>query len=76
MGFMYNGIHSKNMKIKARLTSWQASPALRNTYEVVPGKVGVADFGCDISEGSIKVILQYISSKNFEDLVDVLDDLC
>ena len=47
MGFIYNGINSKNMKIKARLTSWQASPALRNTYEVVPGKAGVADFGCD-----------------------------
>jgi hypothetical protein len=40
MGFMYNGIHSKNMKLKARLTSWQASPPLRNSYEIVPGKVG------------------------------------
>ena len=35
MGFIYNGISSKNMKIKARLTSWQASPALRNSYEMV-----------------------------------------
>jgi hypothetical protein len=41
MGFIYNGINSKNMKIKARLTSWQASPALRNTYEVVPKSIPI-----------------------------------
>lgn len=60
MGFIYNGINSKNMKIKARLTSWQASPALRNAYEVVPGKAGVADFGCDISSGSLRLAVAYI----------------
>ena len=61
MGFIYNGINSKNMKIKARLTSWQASPALRNTYEVVPGKAGVADFGCDISERIITISCSTVS---------------
>ena len=75
MGFIYNGINSKNMKIKARLTSWQASPALRNAYEVVPGKAGVADFGCDISERIITISCSIYPQKSFADLVSVLDDL-
>lgn len=50
MGFIYNGISSQSMKIRARLTKWQVSPALRNSFETVPGKAGIADFGCDISE--------------------------
>ena len=75
MGFVYNGINSKNMKIKAKLTRWQASPALRNSYEVVPGKAGVADFGCDISERIITISCSIYPQKSFEDLVGVLDDL-
>lgn len=47
MGFIYNGISSQSMKIKARLTSWQASPSLRNSFVSIPGKYGVADFGSD-----------------------------
>ena len=75
MGFIYNGISSKNMKIKARLTSWQASPALRNSYEMVPGKAGVADFGCDSSERIIIVNCNVYPQKSFADLVGVLDGL-
>ncbi len=75
MGFMYNGIHSKNMKLKARLTSWQASPPLRNSYEIVPGKVGIADFGCDSSERYIKVSCNIYPQRTFENLVKVLDDI-
>jgi len=75
MGFVYNGVNSKDMKIKARLTSWQASLALRNSYEIVPGKAGVADFGCDSAERIIVVNCSIFPQKSFADLVGVLDDL-
>lgn len=73
MGFNFNGTASKNMKIKARLTSWQASPALRNFYETVPGKAGVADFGCDSGERIITLTCYIYPQKDFAALVSVLD---
>lgn len=73
MGFNFNGTASKNMKIKARLTSWQASPALRNFYETVPGKAGVADFGCDSGERIITLTCYIYPQKGFAALVSVLD---
>jgi hypothetical protein len=63
MGFIYNGISSKNMKIKARLTSWQASPALRNSYEMVPGKAGVADLVVIAQSESLSLIVMYTHKK-------------
>lgn len=75
MGFTFNGITSKSMKIRARLTSWQASPALRNFYETVPGKAGVADFGCDSAERTVKVECSIFPQKNFPALVAVLDGM-
>ena len=73
MGFNFNGTASKNMKIKARLTSWQASPALRNFYETVPGKAGVADFGCDSGERIIMLTCYIYPQKDFAALVSVLN---
>lgn len=73
MGFNFNGTASKNMKIKARLTSWQASPALCNFYETVPGKAGVADFGCDSGERIITLTCYIYPQKDFAALVSVLD---
>lgn len=73
MGFNFNGTASKNMRIKARLTSWQASPALRNFYETVPGKAGVADFGCDSGERIITLTCYIYPQKDFAALVSVLD---
>lgn len=73
MGFNFNGTASKNMKIKARLTSWQASTALRNFYETVPGKAGVADFGCDSGERIITLTCYIYPQKDFAALVSVLD---
>ncbi|WET88697.1 phage tail family protein [Ligilactobacillus murinus] len=73
LGFNFNGTASKNMKIKARLTSWQASPALRNFYETVPGKAGVADFGCDSGERIITLTCYIYPQKDFAALVSVLD---
>lgn len=52
MGFIFNGISSQSMNVKARLTSWQASPPLRNSFVSIPGKPGVADFGSDSAERS------------------------
>lgn len=75
MGFTFDGITSKSMKIRARLASWQASPALRNFYETVPGKAGVADFGCDSAERTIRVECSIFPQKDFPTLVTVLDGM-
>ena len=73
MGFSFNGITSQSMKIKARLTNWQVSPPLRNQYEIVPGKAGIADFGADSTERKIVVSCSVFPQKSFADLVTVLD---
>lgn len=75
MGFIYNGISSQGMKIRARLTNWQASPSLRNSYVTVPGKSGVADFGCDSAERNIVVRCGVYPQKSFAALVSVLDSV-
>lgn len=75
MGFIYNGISSKNMKIRARLTGWQASPSLRNSYETVPGRAGVADFGCDSSERVISISCNIYPQLNFASMVHLLDNM-
>lgn len=73
MGFKFNGVSSKDMKIKARLTSWQASPSLRNNYITVPGKAGVSDFGCDSAERTLALQCNVYPQFKFSTLVDVLD---
>jgi predicted phage tail component-like protein len=75
MGFLYNGISSQSMKIKARLTSWQASPSLRNSFVSIPGKAGVADFGSDVAERTITVRCNVFPQHGFAALVAVLDDM-
>ena len=75
MGFIFNGISSQGMKIRARLTAWQASPTLRNSYVSVPGKAGVADFGCDSAERIIPVRCGVMPQKSFAALVDILDNM-
>lgn len=75
MGFIYNGISSQGMKIRARLTNWQASPSLRNSYVTVPGKAGVADFGSDSAERHVIVRCGVMPQRNFASLVSVLDDM-
>ena len=75
MGFIYGGISSQSMKIKARLTSWQASPALRNSFVTIPGKYGVADFGSDSAERIITVHGNIYPQRSFAALVSRLDDM-
>lgn len=73
MGFLYNGISSQSMKVKAHLTGWQVSPTLRSNTETVPGKAGVADFGADSGERYIDVNCNVYPQKSFADMVAILD---
>jgi len=75
MGFTFGGITSQQMGIKARLTDWQATPALRNSFVSIPGKPGVADFGATASERVIKLRCNLYPQPRFSDLVAVLDGL-
>lgn len=73
MGFQFDGISSRTMKIKARLTGWQVSPTLRSNTETVPGKPGLADFGADSGERYMDVSCNIYPQRNFAALVEVLD---
>ncbi len=75
MGFTYNDIHSKDMGIRARLTSWQISGRLRNFTATVPGKYGVADFGADLDYREIPVSCNIFPRHTFSELVKTLDDI-
>lgn len=75
MGFIFNGISSQSMNVKARLTSWQASPPLRNSFVSIPGKPGVADFGSDSAERVITLRCNIAPRHNLASLVEVLDGL-
>jgi len=61
------------MKLRARLTDWQASPPLRNSYVTVPGKAGVADFGCDAAERHIVIRCGVTPQRSFAELINILD---
>ena len=75
MGFLFNSVSSKDMGVKARLTSWQVSGQLRNYTTTVPGKYGVADFGADLDAREIRVECGILPKKNFGELVLALDDI-
>ena len=75
MGFSYNDITSKEMGIKARLTSWQVSGRLRNFTTTVPGKYGVADFGADMDYREIAIACSIFPKHSFTALVEALDNI-
>lgn len=75
MGFIFDGISSNDMKLKARLTSWQVISDIQNNTQKISGKVGVADYGCSGKERIIKVSCNIYPQKNFNSLVHVLDDI-
>ena len=75
MGFTFNSVSTKNMGMRARLTSWQVSGQLRNYTTTVPGKYGVADFGADLDAREIRVECGILPKKNFGELVLALDDI-
>lgn len=41
MGFSFQGIHSKEKKLKARITGYPMLPAFRNNTESIPGRSGM-----------------------------------
>src|SRR5699024_1365546 len=63
------------MKITARIVSWQVSPAPRNAFEVIPGRMGIADLGSDTSEKYIKVICNIFPQHSFTEVIHLLDDV-
>jgi len=63
------------MKIRARLTDWQAAPGLRNAFVAIPGKPGVADFGGTAAEKIIMVRCGILPQQDFASLVHVLDSV-
>lgn len=75
MGFTYNDTHSKDMGLKARLTSWQVCGGLRNFTTTVPGKYGVTDFGADFDYREISVSCNIFPQKDFSSLVKKLDGI-
>lgn len=75
MGFVYNGISSQSMRVKARLSMWQALPSLRNSFVTIPGRPGVADFGSDSTEKVITVHCNLGPHRNFPALVAHLDEV-
>lgn len=75
MGFSYKDVTSKEMGVKARLTSWQVSGRLRNFTTTVPGKYGVADFGADMDYREISVSCNIFPKHSFTALVEALDGI-
>lgn len=75
MGFSYKDVTSKEMGVKARLTSWQVSGWLRNFTTTVPGKYGVADFGADMDYREISVSCNIFPKHSFTALVETLDGI-
>lgn len=75
MGFVFNGISSQSMKMRARLSGWQVLPSLRNSFVQIPGRPGVADFGSDSTEKVITVHCNLGPHQNFPALVAKLDEI-
>jgi predicted phage tail component-like protein len=63
------------MNIRARLTSWQASPPQRNSFVTIPGKAGVADFGSSSAERVITVRCNIAPKYSLAALVGILDNM-
>lgn len=75
MGFYYDDVHSKEMGINARITSWQVCGALRNSTAVIPGKYGIADFGADFDSRKIKISCSISPKGNLKNLITTLDKI-
>ena len=75
MGFNFNGTTSQQLGVKARLINWVASPPLRNSFVMIPGRAGVADFGSDSAERVITVKCNTYPQHSFAALVAKLDSV-
>ena len=75
MGFMFNGIHSSAMGIRARLTDWRFIPAVSNYTVQIPGKEGMADFGASKTSRRISVKCGVNPTGSMTGLIQALDNL-
>ena len=75
MGFMFNGIHSSAMGIRARLTDWRFIPAVSNYTVQIPGKEGMADFGASKTSRRISVKCGVNPTGSMTGLIHALDNL-
>ena len=74
MGFSFQGIHSKEKKLKARITGYPMLPAFRNNTESIPGRSGILDFGMEYSERIIPVECSVFPEQDFSALVHRIDE--
>ena len=75
MGFSFQGIHSKEKKLKARITGYPMLPAFRNNTESIPGRSGILDFGMEYSERIISVECSVFPEQDFSALVHRIDEI-
>lgn len=75
MGFSFQGVHSKEKKLNARITNYPMLPAFRNNTESIPGRAGVLDFGMEYSERIIPVSCSVFPKSSFVSLVHTLDGI-
>ena len=69
MGFSFQGIHSKEKKLKARIMGYPMLPAFRNNTESIPGRSGILDFGMEYSERIIPVECSVFPEQDFSALL-------
>ena len=75
MGFTFDGTHSREVGITARLLVWQAGPPLSNVLVAVPGRAGVVDFGARATERIITLDCGIRPQAGIAELVGVCDRL-
>ena len=75
MGFSFQGIHSKEKKLKARITGYPMLPSFRNNTESIPGRSGILDFGMEYSERIIPVECSVFPEQDFSALVHRIDEI-
>ena len=75
MGFMFNGVHSSAMGIRARLTDWRFIPAVSNYTVNIPGKEGMADLGASKASRRISVKCGVNPTGSMTGLIRALDNL-
>ncbi len=75
MGFIFDNIVSKDMKVKARLLSYSVVPSLRNKSIEISGKDGLYDFGCELSERNIVFDCYIFPQISKVKLLEIADNL-
>ncbi len=75
MGFTFDNITSKDIKIKARLLNYSVVPSIRNKSQQISGKDGLVDFGCELSERNIVFDCYIFPQISKGKLIEIADNL-